>query len=184
MTELITRSYTPDLEVRSKGDGRTVEGIVVPYGVAQYIDERLTEQFASGAFDHQVNAAHRIKFTRDHQSHGGKIIGRALSMRNDARGLYMEFRVSNTETGNETLELLKDEALTDLSIGFYAVSNRALPNGVLERTKANLFEVSVVPEGAYGEEAMVSAVRAQNQTPNLDSARKLLQAWPVLPPLA
>jgi len=184
MSELLTRSYTPDLEVRNSGDGRTVEGIVVPYGLAQYIDDELTEQFASGAFDHQVRAANRIKFTRDHQTHGGRIIGRALAMRNDAAGLYMEFRVSNTETGNETLELLKDGALTDLSIGFIPVANRRLPSGVVERTKANLFEVSVVPEGAYGEAAMVAAVRSELKTPHLDSARKLIQAWPVLPPLA
>ncbi|MFI5561511.1 HK97 family phage prohead protease [Amycolatopsis japonica] len=181
MTDIQTRSFTPDIEVRSGGDGRTVAGIVVPYGYAQRIDAELIEQFASGAFDHQFNAAHRIKLTRDHQIHGGQIIGNARVMRNDAAGLYMEFRVSNTERGNETLELLRDGVLSDLSIGFRAAQDRRLPNGVIERTKAHLFEVSVVPEGAYGEEAMVTGVRSELLTPGLDKARQILAAWPVLP---
>lgn len=184
MDDMQIRSFTPDLEIRSSGDGRTVEGIVVPYGLAKRIDATLVEQFASGAFDHQAAAVNRIKFTRDHQSQGGSIIGRAIEMRNDSRGLYMQFRVSNTERGNETLELLRDGALTDLSVGFHMVSDRRLPNGVVERTKAHLFEVSVVPEGAYGEDALVTAVRAEQSRTRLNQAQQILATWPVLPPLA
>lgn len=60
MADVIYRSFAPDLEVRSSGDGRTVCGIAVPYGRAQRIDSQLVEQFRRGAFNAQVRSAARI----------------------------------------------------------------------------------------------------------------------------
>lgn len=46
------RSFTPDLEVRSSGDGRTIHGIVVPYNAPTRVNPGLVEQFERGAFNH------------------------------------------------------------------------------------------------------------------------------------
>lgn len=187
MTDLI-RTFTPDLEIRSSakgGDGRTVVGIAVPYGRPQRINDQLTEQFAPGAFRRQMKAPNRILFTRDHMAHGGTPIGKTLLLRDDPKGLYGEWRVSNTPVGNETLELLKDGVLSDLSIGFREGQNRRLPGGIVERASADLREVSVVMEGAYGRGATVSEVRTLEDVEqevlcvhcghaNLDQARQLL----------
>lgn len=184
--DLLIRSFTPDLEIRAGGDGRTVSGIAVPYNKEQRINAHLVEVFRPGAFRAQVNAAHRVKFTREHMSHGGQLIGRATLLREDASGLYAEFRVSKTPLGDETLELIRDGVLTDLSIGFREGQNRST-NGVVERLSASLFEVSVVLQGAYGEAATIAAVRAIEDdeptgTPHLDEARKLLRGLnPLLP---
>lgn len=162
MTELITRSFEPDLEIRSAaqgGDGRTITGIAVPYSTPQRINASLVEQFAPGAFRAQINAAHRVRFMRDHGVHGGQVIGATRMLRDDAAGLYAEFRVSKTALGDETLELVKDGALSDLSIGFREGNYRRLQDGTIERTSAKLFEVAVVTEGAYGEKALIAAVR-------------------------
>lgn len=197
MSELY-RSFQPDLEIRSTargGDGRTVVGIAVPYGHPQRIDHELTEQFAMGSFAHQVDAgqrannSYRVKFTRNHMSQGGTLIGKTMLLREDAAGLYGEWRVSATPTGDETLELLRDGVLTDLSIGFRSRQDRRLPGGVTERVKADLVEVSVVLEGAYGEAALVSAVRSSecshcgSGTPRLDQLRQALASLPDLLPL-
>lgn len=157
-----TRRFSPELEVRSTaqgGDGRTIVGIAVPYGRPQRIDPTLVEQFARGAFNHQLSAVRRVGFAREHQTLGGKLIGTTTMLRDDAAGLYGEFRVSKTAAGDETLELVKDGALTDLSIGFRARLSRRLPDGTIERQTAHLREVSVVAEGAYGDGATVSGVR-------------------------
>ncbi|WP_188193441.1 HK97 family phage prohead protease [Nonomuraea sp. SYSU D8015] len=191
MTDLY-RSFTPDLEVRSGGDGRTIVGIAVPYGKAQRIDSQLVEQFARGAFNNQIRAAHRIPFAREHVPLGGALIGRTLMLRDDAAGLYGEWRVSKTPTGDETLELVKDGALHQLSIGFRERQNRRLAGGVIERVTATLREVAVVMQGAYGELAAVAAVRSsQEEYPecptcshsrnNLERARQILANLPVLP---
>lgn len=199
MTDTLIRTFSPDLEVRKAtqgGDGRTVVGIAVPYAKPQRIDERLTEQFARGAFKHQLRAAHRVKFAREHLSLGGSLIGRLDVMRDDASGLYIEARVARTPLGDETLALLEDGALSDLSIGFRARQDRRLPGNVIERVTADLREVSVVLEGAYGEGALVAAVRsadeqAEESVPGctcgaatrLAEARRVLAGLPSVLPL-
>ncbi|NBH01943.1 HK97 family phage prohead protease [Amycolatopsis sp. SID8362] len=180
MTEMLTRQFMPELEVRSSGDGRTITGIAVPYGRPQYIDSRLTEQFARGAFNAQLRAAHRIPFMRDHGPHGGNLIGKANELRDDAAGLYGEWRVSKTPLGDETLELVKDGALSELSIGFREGQNRTLSGGVVERRTATLTEVAIVMAGAYGEAAMVASVRAQSTVDRRAEAAQILAQLPVL----
>ncbi|HEY0638707.1 MAG TPA: HK97 family phage prohead protease [Pseudonocardiaceae bacterium] len=181
------RSFTPDLEVRSGGDGRTIVGIAVPYGRPQRIDAGLTEQFARGAFSAQLRAAHRVRFAREHVQLGGSLIGATQLLRDDAAGLYGEWRVSRTALGDETLELVRDGALRELSIGFREGQNRRLAGGVLERVSATLTEVAVVQEGAYGELAAVAAVRSADTgcscggSSNRDRAAQILAGLPVLP---
>ncbi|GAA2543707.1 DUF305 domain-containing protein [Pseudonocardia hydrocarbonoxydans] len=160
MNQLITRAFSPELEVRSAGDGRTVTGVAVPYGRPQRIDSTLTEQFRRGAFNAAIRAAHRVPFTREHLSMGGALIGRLTALRDDEAGLYFEARVSPTVAGDETLALLRDGALESVSIGFRARQNRRLADGTIERVTADLRELAVVLEGAYGEHALVSSVRA------------------------
>lgn len=187
MGDLLYRPVSADLEVRSSGGQRTIVGIAVPYGVPQRINARLTEQFRRGAFAAQINAAHRIVFTRDHYGDGtlgGHIIGKATLLRDDAAGLYGEFRVSRTMVGDETLELVRDNVLTDLSIGFREGQNASLGGGIVERVTAELREVAVVPEGAYGERALVTAVRKTDAEGGADWVSQILAGLPTLPPPA
>ena len=191
------RTFTPDLEVRSKGDGRTIVGIAVPWDRPTYIDSTLTEQFRSGAFNEQLGpllpggvlrAANKVFVAREHMVLGGELIGRASLLRNDAAGLYAELRVSRTPKGDETLELVKDGALTDLSIMFREKTNARLPGNITERVTADLIEIAVVLQGAYADQALISAVRAAGSpycgpaqavsTPRLDEARQLLAGLP------
>lgn len=154
------RTYRPDLEVRSSGDGRTICGIVVPYNAPTRINDSLVEQFARGAFNHQVRSPSRVKLSREHYLLGGEIIGAGSLMRDDASGLYMELRASKTPKGDETLELVRDGALSHLSIMFRSRQDRRLAGGITERVTADMSEVAVVMEGAYGELATVAGVRS------------------------
>jgi HK97 family phage prohead protease len=165
VTAIEHRTFVPDLEVRAPakgGDGRTVEGIAVPYGYAQRIHSELTEQFALGAFAHQLRAMHRVPMTRGHMVFGGSVIGRIHEAREDARGLWVAMRVSATPSGDETLTLIQDGVLDELSVGFraYPKKDRILPDGTVERRRADLTEVSVELAGAYGQKAKVLATRA------------------------
>lgn len=200
MTETLTRAFAPELEIRAAakgGDGRTVEGICVPYDRPQRIDSTLVEQFARGAFAAQSNAAHRVKFAREHLAYGGALIGRAVELRDDAAGLWGAFRVSATPAGDETLELLRDGVLDELSIGFATRQDRREPDGTITRVKAHLIEVSAVLAGAYGRGATVSAVREIHGDPEMVAATctcgaasraaqaaQILASIPILPPAA
>jgi HK97 family phage prohead protease len=191
--DIAYRSFDPELEVRSNGDGRTVVGIAVPYGRPQQITHDLREQFARGAFNAAIRAAHRIPFAREHMRLGGTLIGRLTELRDDAKGLYFEARVSPTVAGDETLALLKDGALDQVSIGFREKQNRRLVDGTVERVTADLRELAVVLEGAYGRHAAVAAVRshdapvctcgAMEARSRLDEARRVLNSLPTILPL-
>ena len=169
-----SRSYELDLEVRAEGDGRTICGICVPYNVEQRIHASLTEVFLPGAFDAVTRAAHRVKLLMGHDAKGFPL-GRATTLREDARGLYGEFRVSKTDIGDQALELVRDGVLTNLSVGFQPLKDNRRKDGIVERVKAHLAEVSLVTFGAYGEKAAVAAVREVIQKPNLAQVQDILE---------
>lgn len=172
------RVYSQELEIRSRGDGRTVTGIAVPWDAPQMIDDSLIEEFAPGAFAHQIEevravAAGRrgsgIRFAWEHVKLGGHMIGAVIEMRNDPAGQYVEMRVANTTKGDEALELIKVGALNQLSVGFIPKENQRLGyrgNAEhLRRVKADMTEVAVTMAGAYGRGAEIAAVRSGEALP-------------------
>jgi uncharacterized protein len=156
-----------DLELRADGDGRTFEGIAVPWEVETDLDGYEVEVWSRGSFNHQVRAANRVSAAYGHIPLGGSLIGSLRSMRDDAAGLFVSGRISDVPDGNTALTLMTDKALRELSIGFYRVPGgdtvtRRNDYGILRRyTKANLFEVAIVPMGQYGRKAAVSGLREQ-----------------------
>ena len=171
---LETRSYELDLEVRADTDGRTICGICVPYDVEQRIHPTLTEVFRRGAFANVARAAHRVKLLVGHDAQALPI-GRATLLREDERGLYGEFRVSKGQRGDDILELVRDGALSEMSVGFQPLKDKRRSDGVIERLAAHLAEVSLVTFGAYGQAASVVGVREESATPNLDAVQDILR---------
>lgn len=152
MSDIIFRTMAAlgsDVQVRSDGDQRVIEGLAVPYGVETRIDPRLVESFARGAFRNQVKDPARVPLFREHGPMGGTLIGKVLSLRDDASGLYFEARVSPTAAGDETLALVKDGVLDSVSIGFRTGQDKRLDNGTIERRSATLTELAVVGNPAY-----------------------------------
>lgn len=169
-----TRAYEVDLEIRTTGDGRTICGICVPYNVEQRINANLVEVFKAGAFSRVIPNAHRVKLLVGHDSQALPI-GRATLLREDTNGLYGEFRVSKGNRSDDILELVRDGALSELSIGFQPLKDNRRKDGVVERIAAHLAEVSLVTFGAYGHAAQVVGVRQESETPNLDAIEALLK---------
>jgi uncharacterized protein len=151
------RSFNADLSVGSK---RQLGGIVVPFGLDHRIDERLTERFESIAFRHQYRAVNRVRLLNYHSNQPGHdILGRCVELREDPSGLWGEFRVTESDRGDHFLALVKDGTLEQWSIGFKPEQTRS-DGRTTVYTKATLFETALVPEGAYGELAVVGAIRA------------------------
>jgi HK97 family phage prohead protease len=174
--QIENRSYSVDLELRAGGDGRTIFGIAVPYNKEQRITSTMIEVFRKGVFAEVIKAPHRVKLLRGHGENN--VLGRATLLKETDNGLYAEFKISKTREGDEALELVKDGALDQLSVGFMPIKNKKRTDGVVERIKAHLAEVSLVTFGAYGEMAAVSGMRegAPLLTPRADEARKILDA--------
>ena len=178
MAEKLYRVSHADLEVRSDGDGRTVAGIAVPYDDPVEIRTGLstfTEVFRRGAFAKTISerGPAKVKFLLSHDTR--KLpLGRAVELREDAAGLFAEFRVSKTTEGDDALESIRDGALDALSIGFEPVKDRwNKTRDFVERLEAKLFEVSATPFPAY-ENAAIVGVRADGSPFGL--ARSAAQA--------
>jgi len=156
MTGVLTRAYAVDLEIRE--DGRTLVGVAVPYGVETRIGS-YTESFAAGAFANVDPAA--VPLTAMHPDGPEQLpIGISTELREEVDGLHGAWRVSDTAFGNDVLTLVRDGALTGLSIGFVPGTDRwtADRTRVVRGPGAVLDHVALVRSPAYPD-ARVGAVR-------------------------
>lgn len=179
MSELEYRATPADLEIR--GDGRTVVGIAVPYGQPAEIRSAagsFSEQFARGAFARTIaeRGPERVKFFVNHgHVANGPPIGRATLLREDASGLYGEFRVSKTAAGDDALELIRDGALDALSVGFVPKSDAwSNDRRSVTRVEVMLREVSAVAFPAYVG-AEIASVRSKVDSLLVSDARAVLE---------
>src|SRR5918993_418715 len=151
---IITRSFDADLEIRE--DQRQIVGLAVPYGVQIRVG-RYRETFRPGAFaDHPP-----APLTATHPRDAGTLpIGISVELRDQPDGLHGIWRVSKTSLGDEVLELVRDGAVTGLSVGFIPVTDRwTADRSQVERVRAALDHVAVVRTPAYPD-ARIAALRA------------------------
>ena len=154
MTELLTRAFTADLHVRDGGDGRTLVGPLLPYGVEARVLDRgrlVVETFARGALA-DVDPA-RVPLTATHPRDAQQLpIGVTVELRDEADALHGAWHVSDTAIGNEVLALARDGVPLGLSVGFLEVpgGSRWSPDRRrVTRTRAALDHVAVVRVPAY-----------------------------------
>jgi phage head maturation protease len=148
------RQVTSALHVRDGGDGRTLHGALLPWGVeAQVLDggRLVTETFQRGAL--AGTDPSRIPLTATHPRDAGTLpIGVTLSIDDRADAAWGEWRVSDTALGNEVLALARDQVPLGLSIGFAEVpggSRWSADRKRVTRTTAALDHIAVVRSPAY-----------------------------------
>jgi HK97 family phage prohead protease len=173
MTNVLYHTIPLALEVRADGDGRTIAGTVVPYGETSKVGGYgYVESFVPGAFAGTDPAAVPLLAQHDRER---LPIGIGVSLTDSSTGLDGEFRVSKTRFGDDVLELIRDGALTGLSIGFLPMADGdhwSQDRTRVERHRAQLVEVSVVGFPAY-DSARIASLRAAlvPATPRLYLAR-------------
>jgi uncharacterized protein len=148
------RSFTSALAVRDGGDGRTLVGPVLPWGVpAQVVDRGrlVTETFTRGALEGTDPG--RVPLTATHPRDAGTLpIGVTLAIDDRADAAWGEWRVSDTMIGNEVLALARDGVPLGLSIGFAEApggSRWSADRQRVTRVRAALDHVAVVRVPAY-----------------------------------
>lgn len=129
-------------------DGGTFKGIASAFGVL--IDHYVPTRIMPGAFAETiVRDRDRIKIIWQHDSWSP--IGVPVVLRESGAGLEVEGRISGTTQGKDSLILLRDKVITELSIGFDPLEwSMTDEDGVAVRviTKLRLWEVSLVTWGA------------------------------------
>jgi HK97 family phage prohead protease len=164
MTDVLVRSFTADLAVRDDGDGRTLVGPLLPYGVEARVLDRgrlVVETFERGALAATDPA--RVPLTATHPRDNQTLpIGVTVELRDGADALHGAWRVSRTALGDEVIELARDGVPLGLSVGFIEVaggSRWSADRKRVTRTRAALDHVAVVRVPAYAG-AGVQGVRA------------------------
>jgi len=157
------------LEIRSEEE-RVLSGTLVPYGTPTKIGG-YTEEFRAGAFAGTLPEL--VPLLTGH-AHASLPVGRTLTLTDEAHALTGEWRVAETQAGDEVMALARDGVPLCLSIGFRPTHDQwSRDRTHVVRAKATLDEVSVVGVGAYSE-AKVTSVRADEQVSNaLDTSPRL-----------
>jgi HK97 family phage prohead protease len=159
MTQILYRTaqLTP-------GDGRTVFGIAVPFGQVTEVSDGdgrpYKERFELGSCRRTiVERGHKLKLLVGHDMRRLPI-GKATALEERDDGLHVEFAVSDTTAGNDTLTAIRDGLVGGFSVGFSGIGHR-FENDVLVRTEVALNEISVTPFPAYSG-AAIGGVRTSD----------------------
>lgn len=161
------------------------EGIVtarmVPYEQPAQIYDDLVETFARGSLAGATKVPKRVKVT-DQQHNGMVVIGHAVAIRDEADGLYADLKIADTAAGRDTLTLIRDGFLDEMSIEFRPLAKHMKVTrdeaGIthVRHERALLLGVSPVSHGAYGRGAKVLSVRAQQILASDDAEREAEEA--------
>jgi HK97 family phage prohead protease len=154
MSELLIRTFPVELAL---GDGRTLEGRCVPYGVeAPVADPGQTyqrEMFVRGAFTRALRTPKRVLINFEHNiaTPGGH--AQALEERED--GLWGSFEIHDGPAGDELLTMHRAGVAEFFSIGFMPIGRGRRKGDLVVRTHGHLDHVALVREAAYtGTEAL------------------------------
>ena len=90
-------------------------------------------------------------------------IGRPLELREDANGLFLSAKVSDTSMGKDIKVLLKDGVLNELSIGYDPIVFDYDADGIRHLREVELWEVSLVT-WAMNPEATVTGYKSMQET--------------------
>lgn len=140
-----------DLEV-AEGDGRTLVARFVPWGEEATVNDGAgpyREMFVRECFDKQTRAANRIRtmFANfRHQQGFTDQLGHISKIEDREDGLYGEIRVKLGSAGDDALNWVQEGVLDRLSIEFKPIKDKVV-NGVVQRVKAHLIGVALVPHG-------------------------------------
>lgn len=143
------------LRAAEEGDGRTLEGVAVPYGSVISTWDGAETFDADCVFDDTDTA----KLCYQH----GELIGRILDAESRDDGLHITAHISDTQRGRDVVALLRDGALDSLSVGFMPIDDEVDKQGVTHRRRVRLLEVSVVSWPAY-EAAKITSQRSSETT--------------------
>jgi HK97 family phage prohead protease len=171
MSEVLHRAFESTLHVRDGGDGRTLVGALLPWGIEARVLDRgriVAETFARGALA-DVDPA-RVPLTVRHPRDAEQLpVGVTVELEERADAAWGAWHVSKTAAGDELLELARDRVPLGLSVGFVEVpgGSRWSPDRRrVTRTRAALDHVAVVRVAAY-QGAAVAGVRAAEDTRGL-----------------
>jgi hypothetical protein len=185
------RSFDTETQLHLRGDdGRTVEGLIVPFGRPTDVVERdevtgeivqYREQFLPGSLTAMSQMARRrgnwgmVRLTLDHEDGFASRVGYATNVEQIDEGGFGTFRLYRSAE-LEKVQSMIEESHQGLSVEFSDIGKARTIDGVVSRTQVYVDAVSAVPVAAYAD-ARVLAMRGGEltvETPALDEVAEWL----------
>ena len=177
--------YVRQASLEVDGDGRTLTGYAVPYGVTAEVDDGdgpYLETFERGAFRHVARAPRVVELRYPHGRDLDGWIGKTLELHDRERGLWGRWRLDDPDehpAARLVAYKIRDGQLPGLSVSFTPGATRELRrDGRLVRVRQTvkiLHHVAVVADPAYPSLEPL-AVRSSS-TPGADAARSWREDW-------
>ena len=137
------------------------EGIFSGYGAVFSNIDSGGDIIEPGAFTKTIaEGAGRVKILSGHND-ALLPIGVPVELREDAKGLYMRGKISDTALGRDVKTLIKDGVLGELSIGYDPVVFEYDESGIRHLREVKLWEISVVT-WAMNEQAVITGYKADD----------------------
>jgi len=148
-------------EIKSEKDGN--ELIIKGYGAVKNNIDSSDEVITDGAFTKTLKEmGDRVAFCYQHDIR--QPIGKIISIEEDAKGLKIEVRISDSETSIKTK--IREGILKEMSIGYVAMDVKAgEKNGkqVLMLTEIKLYEISLVTIAA-NKLALIEGIKGDGES--------------------
>jgi HK97 family phage prohead protease len=178
--------YVRQAALEVDGDGRTLTGYAVPYGVPAEVDDGdgpYLEAFDRGAFRHVVKAPRVVELRYPHGRDLDGWVGKTLELVERDRGLWGRWRLDDPDEHPAAALVgykVRDGQLPGLSVSFTPGATRELRrDGRLVRVRQTvkvLHHVALVPDPAYAPVEPL-AVRSSSSTPGAERARSWRASW-------
>jgi len=125
------------------GDEWLVDGYVSTFGNV----DLGSDQVMPGAFKETLKSGPKVRFLHSHDPR--LVLGVPKKLKEDSKGLFGSFKISKTQLGEETRQLLLDGAIESFSIGYRTVDYKIVDQdannmGVRQLLKIDLYEASLV----------------------------------------
>lgn len=107
------------IEVKAVPEGKNlfVEGYAAIFGN----EDSYNDIIVAGAFTKTITGKEgkRIRLCLQHDM--DDVIGKIIELKEDERGLWFRAKISNTTKGRDLAELIQDEAINEISIGYRSI---------------------------------------------------------------
>ena len=143
MIQFQAEKITIDAQTPDGLPSRSIMGLAAPYNVVAEVNNGQKVRFLAGAFD--TNQTPKLIMNHDMT----QLVGKITELVNTEQGLLFTARFSKTRDAEDALQLALDEVLDSVSVGAEPIEATYDDAGVLNVSKANLIELSLVPTGAF-----------------------------------
>jgi HK97 family phage prohead protease len=163
MIRLIAGDFSVDAAAADGQPRRTISGTAVPYNTPATVNDGTTVMFRPGSLPVEGKAP-RLFMYHDATQPVGVVTERV----DTDQGMLFSARISQTRLGQDALVMAQDGTIDQVSVGVNPIQFSYDEAGTMIIEKAEWQELSLVPLGAFGDQAGITKVAAsipQTDTP-------------------